>query len=142
MKSAEREICLNKLVYIDDQEYKLSMFMPSKAFKLGARVAKVIGEPLAAMASAAGDEYKVNDSLVTAARALFSRLDETEVWVLVQELLRCASQDGRLVDIELHFQGRLGSLLKLVLEILEYQFADFMQAIGQAVAVKTNAFLK
>lgn len=129
-----RQIELQKTVIIDDQEYKMIMFMPSRSFKLGARVAKLIGEPAAAMAAAAGDESRITDALPIAIRALLSKLDEDEVWQLITELLTCVSQNGQMLNIDLHFKGKIGSLFELVTQVMEYQFADFFGAIGKAVA--------
>jgi hypothetical protein len=35
---------------------------------------------------------------------------------------------------EQHFQGKLGTLIKLTVEVVKYQFEDFTSAIGQTVA--------
>lgn len=127
-----------KIVVLDDVEYKLHIFMPSKAFKLGARVAKVIGEPVVAMASAGGEEAKVAEIMPLAVRALLANFHEDEVLSLIKELLACVTHDGKSIQMDDHFKGRLGLLFKLVGSIIEFQFKDFFEAIGQAVAQATD----
>jgi hypothetical protein len=129
-----REVELQKLVTVDDQTYKLVLFMPSRAFKLGARVAKFMGEPAVAMAAAAGDENKAIEALPIAIRALLNNLDEDQVWGLIKELMTCVSQNNQMVDVDLQFRGQLGHLIKVVAKVVEYQFQDFFGAIGKAIA--------
>lgn len=129
-----------KHVRVDDEDYKLHVFMPTKAFKLGARVAKVLGEPVVAMASAAGEEAKALEAMPAAVRALLANLHEDEVWSLIKELMTCVSYNGKSIELDNHFKGRLGHMLKLVKEIIEFQFKDFFVAIAQGVAeVKDKA---
>lgn len=128
-----------KLITVDGETYKLHVFMPSKAFKLGARVAKLLGEPVVAMSKASGDESKVGDAMAHAVKSLMSNLHEDEVWVLINDLLACVSFENKSISVDNHFKGRLGHLLKVVSEIIQFQFKDFFAAIGQAIAGATKS---
>jgi len=125
-----------KYVDVDGSQYKLHVFMPSRAFKLGARVAKFLGEPAVAMAGASED--KISDALSSAVKALTSNLHEEEVWALIVEMLQCVTFESKPINVDNHFKGRLGHLLKVTAEVMKFQFNDFFSAIGQAIADVTK----
>lgn len=125
-----------KLETVDGETYKFHVFAPSKAFKLGARLAKFLGEPAVAMAGVPGDNSGV--LLRNAVNALVNNLNENEVWALIGELMLSVSYDGKPISVDVHFMGRLGHLLKVVTKVVEFQFKDFFESIGQAITAVTE----
>jgi hypothetical protein len=140
MKEAGRsgEELYQKDVTIDGARYKLVAFGPSKAFRLAAQLSKLVGEPMAAMATAVGDEDKVSKVLPMAVKSLMTNLDEDRVLGLIKELTSCVEvkdQSGcHPVEFEDHFQARLGHMMKVVTAVISFQFSDLFSEIGEAIA--------
>ena len=136
MDAGRAGVQYQKTVHIDGYDYKIHSLIPSKAFKLGARLAKVVGEPLAAMASASGDADKAGEFLPKAIKALQANLDEEQVWTLIKDLLCSVEFESKFFNqasIETHFQARIGHLFDLFGEVVKFQFSDFFSAIGKAI---------
>lgn len=123
-----------KQVEVDNKTYKFHIMMPSKAFDFAARLSKLVAEPLSTMAAAGGNEMKVTEVLPLAVRALMNNLHEDKAWRMIQELMNYASFDGKSINVDLHFVGQMGHLMKVVMKMVEYQFQDFFEAIGQTIA--------
>lgn len=135
---------MNKILEIDDQKYLVNSLSPTKAWKMGIKLTKMIGEPVAAMARAAGDDGKAAEAFQPAVRSLLDNLDPDESMAMIKELLAGVEIQGEQKAMitsavfELHFNGKMGHLLKLVSEVIEFQFADFFAAMGDAIASMTT----
>jgi len=108
------------------------LLMPSKAFKMATILTKMIGEPLAAMASAParkGKELDLTGSLPTAVKALTANLADEGTLQMVKDLVGTCTYNNAPINFESHFQGKLGHLFKLVAVVVEVQFKDFFEAI-------------
>lgn len=117
-----REYQVTKL--IDGENYTITTLPPTMALKLLTRLVKLIGEPMSMLY---GDsEAKVASVLPKAVNALAMRLNEDEVLGLTQELLKGVLYRGQNIQFELHFQGRLGHLFKVLGATLEVQYGDFL----------------
>lgn len=134
METTGRGVELSKEIMVESEGYRLVCFSPTRAIVLGAKLGKLILEPLAGMAGVAGGEDKLSETLMLCSRTLMKNMDANEVVNLIKELLTCVSQSNKLLNFDQHFQGRLGHMSKLIAEVIQYQFADFTAAIGQAVA--------
>lgn len=134
MSNPGRAIELQKELTIDGEDYKIHMLPPSRAFKLAVRLTKFIGEPVAAMAASAGDGEKVAAVLPAAIKSLMNNLDEDGTLSLIQQLLESVTQKNKQLNFEHHFAGRLGHMLKLTTKVVEVQFSDFFESIGDMVS--------
>ena len=131
--SEGREIEMQRFLDIGDRTYCITLFAPTRALKLLARLTRLLGEPMAVMA-AADQGTKALELLPKATRALMERLgDEDEVVGLVKDLLNCVSRDRKPITFDLEFQGRLGDMMKLLSKVVEVQFQDFYTALGQSL---------
>lgn len=120
---------------IDGQEYFFSQFGPKLSLKILTRLVKIAGEPLAiAISSAQTKDGKIKldkdidpDILGRAARALSERLDEDEVLSLIEQLTSgdAVTCDGKKVDFNSHYDGKLGHLFKVFGAALEVQYGNF-----------------
>lgn len=143
-RSGETEY--QKLVTVDGDEYKLIALPPSKAFRIGTKLIKLVGEPISTMALVAGDDKgkdkaaageRAAKAIPVAVRALLANLHEEEMYGMIRELLGSVEYDKKLLTkdlIEVHFQKRLGHMVKVVTEVVRYQFEDFFDEIGQAIS--------
>lgn len=124
---------------LDSEKYVITMLAPTSALKMLTRLIKLIGEPLSLLY---GDsEQEVAKVLPKAVSALVSRLDENQVEGLVKDLLKCVVYHNQPLNFELHFQGRLGHLFKLLAAVLEVQYGDFLGAM-LAVGGKPSASMQ
>jgi hypothetical protein len=145
---------------IDGKKYGFALLNASQGLKYAARILKIVAEPMA-LASGAVKPKKKSASIVegddladdkqsllerldpqllgSAARALCEKLDEDVVLDIVETL--CAKNalcDGKQINFNQHYEGKLGHLLSVLSSALEVQFGDFFGgAPAGAVAVVT-----
>lgn len=160
---------MNSKVVVDGYEYLLSHPNPEVAWETGIELTKLIAEPVAAMALAAGDEKgakkdaskeekaefdrKLMDGMLKALRGLLTNLEPAKSFAMVKKILSTVEVQGEvgkdskrmlLSDdkmINLHFKGRTGSMLKLVVETVRFTHEDFFAAIKNGIA-ETMAEIK
>ena len=118
-----------KTVMVDNVEYKINVLPPSKAIKLLTKLTKLIGKPMASMASGSSEEER-SKLIPMAVGALTESLDEDQTLNLVQQLMTCVTKENQMLKFEQEFQGRLGVLLKLCKEVLEVNYSDFLGEIS------------
>lgn len=120
-------------VEIDGHKYTLVQSPATVALKNMATLTKLIGEPLAM--AAGGMNEDVGAFLPKAVKVLSEKLDEDKVVGLVKDLLKSAVYNGQPVTaiFDTHFQGRLGSMFKLLLEVLKHQYADFFDILSASL---------
>jgi hypothetical protein len=123
-----KEAIHQKVVFVDGEEFKIHIFAPSRALKVLARLTKLIGVPMMAMAGK--DRDSALDAAPAAMKALVDRLDEDNVVSLVAELLTSVSHQNKQVNMDLDFAGRLGTMTKLIKEVIEAQYTDFFEAVS------------
>ena len=133
MDTEGRTVQLTHHVVIDNQQFTISLFAPTRALKLLARLTKLAGEGMAVMAKAGGKDADPLQLLPEAVKIILSRLDEDEFVGLVKELMASVTVDKKLINFDIAFQGRLGLLMKLLAKVIEVQFLDFYTALGESV---------
>jgi len=117
---------------IDGETYGFQQFGAKQALKVLTRLTKIVGEPMALAFTAAKGEGKLStrdidpDILASAVRALMERLDEDNVVDLVETLtashLLC---NGKQIVFDVHYEGKLGHLFKVLMAALEVQYGNF-----------------
>lgn len=132
---------------IDGIEYNFGQFGANKSLKLLVRLSKIAGEPLAlAFASAEGTgsllEKKINPAMLgNAVKVLFDKLDETDALELIQGLTSKDSClcEGKQIDFNLHYEGRLPHMFKVLYAALEVQYGNFFDALTDLSAMSKQA---
>lgn len=129
---------------IDGETYKVKHFSATRGTKIFARLLKFAGEPLSKFLSA-GKSLKENDDLQAdavlgqAISALAYRIDETEIETLIKDILDSVQviekKDGKLRAVgneyfDVHFQGRIGHMLKVVMKTVAFQYSDFLGGLA------------
>lgn len=131
---------MTKVVDVDGSVYAITHQNPTKAFDLGIQLTKVLGEPVAAMAMAADDPEAAAQAVPFAIRSLLSNIKPGESIGLIKAVLSSVERqgDGKALltgsVFDSHFQGRLGHMMKVFQAAVEFQFEDFFNAIGDAIA--------
>lgn len=131
---------------IDGVAYAVTQLPARRAARLLNRLLRVFGPALGGLAGAAkgGASLETADlsSVGPVLEGLFARLSEDEQDHLINELLATATVDGKevLPVLDLHFQGRLGALFKLVGFAVKVNFEDFSG--GLIAAAKAAGLLQ
>lgn len=131
---------------IDDREYDFYPMPPKLAVKVLTRLTKIIGRPLAELSGLVKGENDLDKILdnpmgmaiaARAASALVNNLEEDQVLVTIEQLLgpvhvKTPETQGTIpIQFDVHFEGRIGHLLKVVTAALEVNYSDFFA--GNAV---------
>jgi hypothetical protein len=125
---------------IDGENYKVKHFSATRGTRIFARLVKFAGEPVAKFLSAGkaikeNDEVAANAVLGQAITALSSRIDENEVEGLIKDILDSVqvidAKSGKLRAVgaeyfDVHFQGRIGHLFKVLGKTVAFQYSDFL----------------
>ena len=127
-------------VTIEGQTYKIKPLATTISLRIMSRLVKLVGGPIGeALKSGNGFmDKELTDSLPivgTVINAITERLDEEIVLNTIKELLSTViivngDKEKPLSAIfEIHFEGRIFHLLKLVKEVLEVNYGDFFEGI-------------
>ena len=125
---------------IDGEKYLVKHFSATRGTKIFARLVKFAGEPVAKFLSAGkalkdNDDAAANAVLGQAISALSSRIDENEVETLIKDILDSVQviegKSGKLRAVgaeyfDVHFQGRIGHLFKVLGKTVAFQYSDFL----------------
>lgn len=127
-----------KELSLDGSSYTIQMLPADQGLKLCTRLLKLVGEPIAELIKVQGDKTKVFEVLPTAIKTLASRMQEDEVVDLAKQLCSCVIKSGTSASLDrefnLYFRGRYGHLFKLLKEVVEYNFSDFLDALPLAIS--------
>lgn len=121
-------------ITIGEDRYTVSQFPATKGTKVLARLVRLIGEPMSYLLDQDG---QASDVFPKAARALVDHLDENETMALVNDLLGSVTTGGAPIIFDTHFQGRIGHLFKLLKEVVQYQYEDFLDVVAGGNPVQT-----
>lgn len=130
---------------IDGETYKVKHFSATRGTRIFARLVKFAGEPIAKFLSAGkaikdNDDAAANAVLGQAISALSSRIDENEVEVLIKDILESVqvieAKSGKIRGVgaeyfDVHFQGRIGHLFKVLGKTIAFQYSDFLGDLAE-----------
>lgn len=124
---------------IDGHQYEFSQFGAKKSLKILFRLSKIIGKPLSLLMGSIGDDKGKRlmdrdlkmDTIGIAIEALTSNLDSDEAIALIQELtgLDACLCDGKKINFDMHYEGKLPHLMKVLWAALEVQYGNFFDAL-------------
>lgn len=129
----------HKIVEVSGLKYMIVHPNPERAWFMGVQLMKIIGEPFASMATVA-DEASAGQAISGAVGTLMSNINPAESFSIMKEVLGHVEHHGERKalltgeDFTEHFRGRPGHMLKVFSAAVEFQFADFSAAIGDAIA--------
>lgn len=122
---------------IDGHLYAVSQLPASRGLEMFGKLAGLIG-PAALEALAKGASLdKDLKTLAPAAVMLFARLQPGDLSGIAKEMLGPATADNMPISdkFELHFQGRIMHLFKVLIFAVEVNYGDFFDALGALGAV-------
>ena len=120
---------------LDNESYLIDMFPADQGIKVLAKLIKLIGEPLTELAKMNNDKAAMFDHLGAAVRSLSLRMNEDEVVSLCKQLSSCVIKQGdgsQTLDrkFNTHFAGRIGHMFKLLVEVVNDNYADFLDVLA------------
>lgn len=119
--------------------YQVNMWHPDIAIENLTWLIKMVGEPVIAAVVTAGSIEEMLDGkdaeamLIPAVRSLVANLNEKEVVAKVQLFTKGILANGAKVDYGNYFMGRIGHLMKVLVQILKAQYSDFFDAIPAGI---------
>jgi hypothetical protein len=126
---------------IDGRRYAVTQLPAMRALRLLNRLGRIAGPALVGLVEGASAPP---GALGLAAEGVFERLSDEELEALVKELLSSARVDGKelLPQFDLHFQGRMGTLFRVLSFALEANYGGFfgdLVAAGRAMQASRSA---
>lgn len=120
---------------LDGDSYVITLFPADQGLKVLTKLIKLVGEPIMEMSKANQDKEKVYEYLTSAIRLLSARMDDENVVSLCRQLSSCVIKEGdgsMSLDkkFNTHFSGRIGHLFKLMVEVVNFNFADFLDVLA------------
>ncbi len=125
---------------IDGQAYRVTQFGATEGLRVWTKLAKLIGPSIGkafggvkggtALLDADVDPRAIGEAV----EILVDQLDETEVVDFAKRLLAFTMIDGREVNFEIDFQGRMLVMLKVLQFVIEVNYSDFFDALGGRLA--------
>ena len=118
---------------IDDLHYTITMLPASEGLAIFTRLIKLVGKPFAALSNSGGLDAEVSAKLLgLALEALAENLDEEVVQKTIKDLMKSAIVNGQQASkiFDVHFAGRMGHMMKVLVFILEVQYKDFLDGLG------------
>jgi hypothetical protein len=135
-----------KEVEVDGWVYLISHPNPEVAWEIGIELSKIIGESLVGVAQVAadGNPEKAAEAIPMAIKGLLSKVDPKNSMQLIKKILHSVEVQGEVSGerkkfhlndnaFRLHFQGRIGSMMKIVAETLKFTHEDFFVTIKDGI---------
>ena len=124
-------------IEVDGSTYEVSKYPATRSVKILTRLGKLFGGPLGSLLNNGGLDAELDgESLGRAITELSKELDEQQADILFKDIL-CTThviKDGKrlpLKDIfDIEFTGRIGALFKLLIKVIQFQYADFADGLG------------
>ena len=114
-----------KSVSINGEDFLLTQFPATKGIKILKQLIKLIGP-------AAAEIFKEGD-IGGAVGKLVENLDQVDVENLLKEMVATAAKGNVAINFDNEFAGEYAKLLKLVKEIVEFNFGDVFTILGSSV---------
>lgn len=122
-----------KDLVIDGISYRIQMLPAEQGMKVFTKLLKLVGEPLGELIKVQGDRDKIFEIMPLAIKTLVMKLDENEVLELTKSLCSCVIKAGTSATLDrefnLYFRGKYGHLFKILLEVVSYNYADFLDVL-------------
>ena len=124
-------------VRVDGELYQIGQWHIDKSLEILVWLTKTVGESIANLATT-GDleslmDKEISEVIGPAITALVPKLQEKEVQQRCRDIVAEVLHEGRQIVYDVHFQGRVGHLFKLMAEVLKVQYKDFFGALSANV---------
>lgn len=117
---------------IGDRIYSFGTIPPMDAIRVEVAIARVIGEPLFKAFMDAkktgSSETDAEQAGATAVGMLLSKMDADELLKTMETVFKYVSCEGKRIDLNASFAGRLLEMHKVFVEALKFNFSDFLPA--------------
>ncbi len=122
---------------IGNEKYMVGHWHVDKQLAMMTRLIKLLGEPLAMIIMGGGStsaksmmEMKVEPATIAKSVAsLASRLGEEEVKQFFRDAVEGVRCNGKEIEFNTHFMGRVFTLMKVALFCIRHQYQDFLEEV-------------
>lgn len=120
---------------IGEHVYTISQFPAEQATKVLVKLSHIVGESISLFASGVGDKQALKAIIPKALTAMIYRLDPDQTVVILKELMSCCiirGQGSTTADkvYNTHFQGKLGDVMKLAVEVINFNYENFFDVVA------------
>ena len=126
-----------KEIFVDDVKYMVSKYHTPDSLRIFAIFSKLIGKPIAILTGQGLDAEAKKGLIAEAIDAFTEKVDPENFDKIIKDALKTTTifKDGtnRQINFNTDFQGRTFHLLKLLKEILMFQYSDFLEEFGTII---------
>ena len=119
---------------VDGELYQIAQWQVDKSLEILVWLTKTMGESFAGILQTGNSEelldQDITELLAPAIANLVPKLNERDVQKKCREIVEEVLHEGRQIVYDIHFQGRVGHLFKLMVEVLKIQYRDFFGALS------------
>lgn len=136
---------------IDGKTYSITQFTTKKSLKVLARLVGYCGEPVAmfmALSTESAKEMgpeKEAEIIQKAVKILCDKMKDEDGVIDLVEILSSGDTllcDGKKVSFDIHYQGNLKHLFKVLVAVIEVQYANFLEEMVSKGGVNLSALGK
>lgn len=129
-----------KELEVNGMTYMVQYYPATQGTKIFLTLTKLVAEPIAnGIGGLSGDinpsDADVSKFLPQAVSALMTNVEPEKTTAFIKEILSTTICEGEEISktFNTHFAGKQGHMLKLVLEVLKFQFGDLGELLGESV---------
>lgn len=120
----------DKVVEIDNVEYRIQPFPAFKGLVILKKLTKILAPSMSTMFTEVDSQVMEMDNLEKAVTQLVSNFDDDTVEVLIRDLIKSVTRNGQPLAFDIEFMADYGRLLKLVKEVVMVNYSTVFQAGG------------
>ncbi len=122
----------DKLVEINGEEFRIQPFPAFKGLVILKKLTKIVGPSMTSLLSNNDGEAQDVDlsNMDKAVSLLVEHFDGDGVESLIKELIASVTKDGKALSFNLEFMTDYGKLLKLVMEVVKFNYSSVFQLGG------------
>ena len=124
-------------IEIDGVQYVVIQYGAVQSLKILARITKLVEAPIEVLIDSGGEEANI-DNLVIAKMlsAIAKNLDEDDMIRTIELIFKDVKSGGNNIIFDVHFQGRLDHMFRVLGAILKAQYGNFLEKAVGLVSTK------
>ena len=119
---------------VGDRSFSVTHFSSTKSLDVLFELAKIVGEPLANLASDGDNvmDMDVGKVLPNVVSSLFKNMKTKETVQLIKSILESVTENGQLVmvDFDVRFAGQIDVIFTVLVESLKHQYGSLKNVVG------------
>jgi hypothetical protein len=123
---------MSNILQIGDDTYEVTLFTTSRGISILRKLTKTIGPSMAALFEAGSNEFSLDDQgpFTKAISLLADNIDKEDVVALLKDLLSNTTKNGKAINFDVDFMGKLVDLFKVAAFAAKVNLGDFSELGG------------